>query len=243
MPEFITRGEQKTAAESVIIEQFYGSGAIGQIIHLIAVPLQPIIVEVYKNSKWVLVGESDYTIAEGDDKITFINDYTIPAAAPPARNKNIQVTYSADPNSVAGSGSPLGIATTITLAGAAPDETVTLALSPWTGMAKIKRVVVVRTAQAGTGYTANSRIFTIYDVGAAGGVVNHLFNEYGLEPSVEASELGQLINQTDLNFGEIMFINTDPTQYGEITIRLQAAGGDGTSTETYSVIVQGEEGI
>jgi len=133
-------------------------------------------------------------------------------------------------------GSALG-GSAITISGANPSVTATIDLG--TSKAKIKRIVVVRTAQSGTAYTSNSRTVEIFDKsGANSESVYSIYKQNGLEPD---STTGRLINETDKVNGEIIFNNHDSPQGNNIYVTISASGGDGTSSETYEVIIQGEE--
>lgn len=129
----------------------------------------------------------------------------------------------------------------VTISNANPVGNVNLTFAPVTGRAKIKRVVVVRTASAGaTPYNPKSRTFELFDVNVASVPASDGINTLHFEEELEPSAGGRLINKTDHMLGEILFRNVDLTQYGIMSARITAGGGAAGTTETYNIQVYGE---
>lgn len=130
----------------------------------------------------------------------------------------------------------------VPLAGAAPTAEVGISFSPTTRKGKVKRILIYRTAKAGTAYTGNSldvvlRSRSIAPASTARNI-HTLYRTTGLEPDVAD---GHTVEENEVNIGEIFFRNTDPIQTDQIYVTIARAGGDGTSSESYAVLIQGEE--
>lgn len=250
MPGYGESGEGRVSSETTIVELFYGTGLASQVITLAAVPLLPIVVEKWNATKqiWEPIDETKYTIAEGSRTITLAATEIIPLAAAPPSNKNIRVTYVPTPASYGGSEIGLegvdavtGLPPVIELRGANPTEGLDIVLSPRTGKAKIIRLVVTRTHQAGTAYDIGSMRVETYDINYAAGPTADGENTLTRDTAGFVTAGGNLINRTNRNLGDCLFINLAALYLGVLSIEIAATGGDPTSEEDYLITIQGLE--
>jgi len=122
----------------------------------------------------------------------------------------------------------------IALSGADPDETGEIDFDPATQSTRIFFVRVVRTAQSGTAFTVDSAELGLYNKDpTVSDFSNVIFRRQNKEP--DADEI--LIHENDIVFGTVVFFSEDTTPSGKLYVRIQRAGGDGTSNETYKVVI------
>lgn len=127
---------------------------------------------------------------------------------------------------------------TITLAN--PDANFDATFNMVRDKLKIKRMLLVRTAKVGTAYNVNTLRVLLRDAQFA--LTGHQHTLY-LEETAEPDTNEVVFNRTTYDIGEVLFdpLGVDALATGKLYINLQRAGGDGTSSETYQLIVQGEE--
>ena len=241
MPGYEGSGEDRVAAEMTVTQKFNGDGAYGQMVSLSMKPLEPLLIESWNETKqkWDLVPDTKYILFEKD--ITFSDQTTFSDEEP----YNIRVTFNPfDPsgaeNKKIGIEAAGGGVATMSISDAAPSVDQAFVLSPATGKAKIKRIRIVRTNQAGTAYIANSRVVEIFDTTQgppAHPTITSLFRAVRLEPNA----YGELVTRSNVQLGDLIFENISSIEFGQILIRISALGGDATSVEDYELKVQGIE--
>jgi len=248
-PGYGGSGESPTAAEITVTEYFFGTGLNGQVLTLSSDPLEPIVVEVWNATKEIfeVVDEADYVVTGRTITLDATKSYTAAASAAQS-DRNVKVHYEVNPGSFGGNPSGLYAENDATsyleLRAAAPLGYSNFSFSPATGKGKINQIRIVRMANAGTAYTANSRRVEIHECfynGGAPPTPDADTTIYRTADNLEPSAGGTLLNTSDVVFGDITVINLDATYQGYISVAITALGGAADSEEDYYIKITGEE--